>query len=395
MVVVIQENRSFDNLFQGFPGADTVSYGYDSKGNKVQLQPVALEASYGLDHLSSDFFAACDGSPLGQNCKMDGFDKEGVYGSKIPKNPQYGYVPASETTLYFAIAQAYVLADKTFASNIDASFVSHQYQIAAQANSAVDLPQLAWGCSGGPTDTVVTLDADRSYGPREPACFNSRTIADELDAKKKTWRFYATASGGVSDDWSAYQAIKHIYDGRKWTQDVVNPPSQFLADVAAGNLANVTWITPTCADSDHADCLSNTGPQWVADVIDAVGQSPFWNSSAVFVIWDEWGGWYDHVAPPYADYDGLGMRVPMLIVSPYAKQGYVSHVQYESASIPRFIEDTFGLKRLAAADARAASPAGDAFDFTQPPRTFSPFASQSRERAFMRSLPDPRPPDDD
>lgn len=89
-------------------------------------------------------------------------------------------------------------------------------------------------------------------------------------------------------------------------------------------------------------------------------------------MWDEWGGWYDHVKPPYLDSDGLGMRVPLLVVSPYAKAGYVSHIQYEHGSLLKFIEDIFGLPRLAASDTRANSPAGDCFDFTQKPRPFKP-----------------------
>ncbi len=91
-------------------------------------------------------------------------------------------------------------------------------------------------------------------------------------------------------------------------------------------------------------------------------------------MWDEWGGWYDHVAPPYVDYDGLGFRVPLLVVSAYAKQNHVSHVQYEHGSILRFVEDAFGLAPLAASDARATSPAADCFDFRKKPRPFSPFA---------------------
>jgi phospholipase C len=155
----------------------------------------------------------------------------------------------------------------------------------------------------------------------------------------------------------------------------------------------MTWVTPTCATSDHAGCGSNQGPAWVASVVDAIGTSKFWNSTAIFVFWDEWGGWYDHVAPPYVDYDGLGFRVPMLIISPYAKQNYVSHVQYEHGSMLKFAEDVFGLGRLSAADTRANSPAADAFDFTQKPRAFSSFASKRTQRYFIDAPPDRRVPD--
>ena len=115
---------------------------------------------------------------------------------------------------------------------------------------------------------------------------------------------------------------------------------------------------------------SGSGPAWVASLVDAVGESRFWNSSAVFVMWDDWGGWFDPVKPVYEDYDGLGFRVPLLMISPYAKHGYVTHVQYETASVLRYIEDNFALPPMAASDKRANDPATDAFDYARQPRKF-------------------------
>ncbi len=183
--------------------------------------------------------------------------------------------------------------------------------------------------------------------------------------------------------------MKHIRYGPDWAADVVAPSQQFIADVGKGYLAGVTWITPSCYNSDHAGCLGKGGPAWVTSLVNAVGESQFWDTTAIFVMWDEWGGWYDHVAPPTLDYDGLGFRVPLVVVSPYAKKNYVSHVQYEHGSILRFAEDTFGLAQLAASDARATSPAADCFDFSKPPRKFKPFAA----RPF--AINDPRPVDSD
>jgi phospholipase C len=113
----------------------------------------------------------------------------------------------------------------------------------------------------------------------------------------------------------------------------------------------------------------------------------------VFVVWDDWGGLYDHVPPPFRDYDGLGFRVPMLMISPYAKKNYVSHVVYETASILSFTEDVFRLGRLAKSDARATSPAADCFDFTQPPRTFVPIKATQPPSFFLNQPNDGRPPD--
>jgi phospholipase C len=382
VVIVMQENRSFDNLFQGYPGADTQPYGYDLQGDKIKLRPVSLAAKYGIDHFSQQFFAAYDGG------KMDGFDQE-TYDGPAPPHPAYGYVPHAESALYFQMAGQYVLADRMFTSNIDASFVSHQYIIAGQAQRSVDLPSIEWGCDGTGGDFIGTLKEDRNYGPDQFPCFDYTTLGDELDAAGLTWRYY-TAS--PTDIWSGYQAVSHIYNGPDWA-NVIAPDTKFLSDVAAGTLSNVTWITPTCETSDHAGCRSKKGPEWVASIVDAVGQSPFWNSTAIFVMWDEWGGWYDHVPPPYVDYDGLGIRVPLLIVSPYAKAGYVSHVQYEHGSILKFAEDQFGLARLSHSDSRAHSPEDDSFDFRASPRPFQVFGQALKARDWERTFPDRRPPD--
>lgn len=120
------------------------------------------------------------------------------------------------------------------------------------------------------------------------------------------------------------------------------------------------------------NCGGGYGPSWVAALVNAVGKSKFWDSTAIFVQWDHWGGFYDHVPPPYMNFDSLGFRVPLLVISPYAKRDYVSHTQYETASVLRFAEDLYGLGQLAAADKRAASPAADCFDFSQKPRAFVP-----------------------
>jgi phospholipase C len=242
-------------------------------------------------------------------------------------------------------------------------------------------------------------------------CWDPTTLADEIDAAGLSWAFYAAPvkgggsfSCGGSDIrsdrsthrvglWSAYQAIKHICYGADWSADVFSPPSQFLSDIAKKQLRNVTWITPTCANSDHAGCNSDTGPSWVTSVVNAIGESQFWDTTAIFILWDDPGGWFDPVAPQYLDNDGLGDRVPLLVISPYAKQNYVSHVNYEFGSILRFTEDQFGLKRLGVSDSRANSPQGDCFNFSQSPRRFVPFSSSHTRSYFLHQPPDIRPPD--
>ncbi len=399
VVYIVQENRSFDDLFHGYPGADTVSSGKDSKGHTVILKPVPLSDQYVIDHSAAAMFAACNGTGKlpGTDCRMNGFNNESYCcGPQGVKYPMYVYAPHSDTKPYFDMAHEGVVADRMFQSHLDESFVSHQYIIAAQAASSVDLPYGAWGCEGGASDEVETITKDRQYGHPQQACFDYQTLGDELDKAKLSWRFYASKYGspssGAGGYWSSYQAVRHIYYGPDWKK-VISPNWKFITDVRAGKLANFTWITPVCDDSDHVNCPGGYGPSWVSALVNTVGKSKFWDSTAIFIQWDDWGGLYDHVPPPYENYDGLGFRVPLLVISPYAKHHYVSHVQYETASVLRFAEDLFGLGQLAAADKRANSPALDCFDFSQIPRPFVKIKAPLPPKFFMRQYDEYQAPD--
>ncbi|HEV3090040.1 MAG TPA: alkaline phosphatase family protein [Candidatus Cybelea sp.] len=396
VVFIVQENRSFDNLFQGYPGADTVAQGKTSNGQTVALVPVSLGQHYVIDHSFDAMLEACNGKGKmpGTDCLMNGFDRE--LADDYPKSlthPQYTYVPHSESKPYFDMAHEWVLADRMFQSQLDESFVAHQYIIAAQAHSSVDIPPGYWGCGGEKYNVVPVITQKRTIGQTsEEPCFDYQTLGDELDRHKLSWRFYATAYGSRSSGdggvWSSYQAVRHIYRGPDWKKDVITPNWRFITDVRAGKLANFTWITPVCDDSDHVNCPGNYGPSWVAALVNTVGTSKFWDSTAIFVQWDDWGGNYDHVAPEYKDYDGLGFRVPLLVISPYAKRDYVSHVHYETTSVLRFAENLYGLSQLTAADTRAVSPAGDCFDFNQSPRAFVKIAAPEPPSFFMHNNAD-------
>ncbi len=422
VVIIIQENRSFNNLFMNYPGATTATYGYNAKHQQIALQPVTLATTWDLQHNAQGFIKSCrgTGSIPGTNCRMNGFDKQrwtcGRPSAPPCPNPDppYSYVPQSEAQPYWDMANQYVLADEMFESDFDtSSFVSHQYAIAAvNPNASVDNPETLWGCPGGPADRISVLGPNRNYeAGSEVPCWDPTTLGDELDAAGLTWAFYAApvkgggsfscGTGGIQGDagkgrvgiWSAYQAIHHICYGPDWDADVIAPSSKFITDVGKGELRSVTWITPTYANSDHGGSGSSTGPSWVTQLVNAVGESPSWDSTAIFIFWDESGGWFDPVAPAYVDNDGLGFRVPLLIISPYAKQGYVSHVPYEHGSILKFVEDQFGLGRLAASDTRANSPESDAFDFSGGPRQFVPIASRYERSYFLHQPMDYRAPD--
>jgi phospholipase C len=402
VVIIIQENRTVDNLFQGFAGANVQPYGYNEKGEKIALRPVPLEARWDFHHDSSSYFAACDGQGTfpGTHCKMDGFDKEywecgkAGYPPCPNANPPYGYVPRNETQPYFFIGKHYIFADEMFPSNFDSgSFISHQYIIAGQASSTVNYPIGPWGCEGGTGSRIPTVTKQRTIGGNVEPCFDNATLGSELDHAGVSWRFYTSAVTGGGGTWSAYQAIKPIYDGPDWRKDVITPQTKFFSDVANGALPAVSWVTPTCLNSDHAGCHSNTGPAWVASLVNAVGESPYWKSTVIFIFWDDYGGWYDHVAPALVDYDGLGIRVPLLMVSAYAKQGCVDHTHYEHGSILKFVENQWQLARLSASDTRANPISETCFDFNGAPRAFETIPASHDARYFIAQPLDTRPPD--
>ncbi|MGP6158187.1 MAG: alkaline phosphatase family protein [Vulcanimicrobiaceae bacterium] len=376
VVIVIQENRSFDDLFYGFPGADSATTGQTHTGAIVALAPVPLEDGKDVGHFHYSYDLAYD------NGQMDGFDLEQGYGFNssgqyvpVPQPPTYpyAYVPHAETQPYIDLAGAYTLADRMFQSNSGPSFPAHQYLIAGQSDDADEVPSVSpWGCDA-PAGTVVSqLGADGRDTVGIFPCFDYTTLADLLDARMLTWRYYSPALSNTAGATfgAAFDAVRHIRFGSDWTSDVITPQTNVLTDVAAGTLADVTWIVPSFPDSDHPLGHSNSGPSWVSSIVNTIGSSPFWNSTAIFVVWDDWGGWYDHVAPRQLDSMGLGFRVPLIVVSPYAKHGYVSHVQHEFGSILHFTEEAFGLPSLGQADARA-DDFGDCFDFKRTPLPFA------------------------
>jgi len=423
VVIVVQENRSFDNLFHGFAGADYADYGYDHLGRRVRLAPVSLRVGYDISHRYNDFLLAYNGG------KMNGFDL--VYAGEgqaavgpPPKNayPQYAYVPENEIEPYFTMAKRYTLADHLFQSNLDQSFGAHLFLIAGQAAHVINVPSgKPWGCDSSPFSRVPTLGPHRRPGPHVYPCFEFRTLGDELDAAHLPWRYYAPhvdsqklwAQIGAQrlhrrarqakaprhgpdfgQLWTAYDAVVHIRYGPDWATNIVSPETSVLSDIPNGELAAVTWVIPDWKNSDHSDSESDSGPDWVASIVNAVGHSKYWNDTAILILWDDSGGWYDHVRPPQVDDDGLGDRVPLIVVSPYAKAGYVSHVPYEFGSILKFTEHVFGLPPLAASD-RRANDLDDCFDFTQAPRPFVTIPTRLTVGDLLRRRPSLVPPDDD
>jgi phospholipase C len=317
---------------------------------------------------------------------MDGFAQDG---SLLP----YSYVPKHDVEEYWSLAQQYVLGDRMFQSNTGPSFVAHQYMIAGQSGNVAENPTgSTWGCDAAPGTTAALIGPNGTELPGVFPCFDYVTTADLLDQKGVTWRYYAPGDGSNFYILSAYQAIRHIRFGKDWAENVISPSRRVLVDIRAGELAQVTWIVPDWSHSDHPGS-GNEGPDWVASIVNAIGNSPYWNSTAIFISWDDWGGWYDHVSPTKVDDMGPGFRVPLLIVSPYAKQGYITHHFHEASGFIKFIEHNFDLGTLGRRDA-GTDAFSDCFDYTQVPGTFVAIPTRVRVEDLIRET-DSGPPDDD
>ncbi|MGB6518440.1 MAG: alkaline phosphatase family protein [Candidatus Cybelea sp.] len=236
---------------------------------------------------------------------------------------------------YWSMAKHYVLGDHMFPTQASGRFTAHQDLIrgGTELNSyetLIDFPTDGpWGCDAPPGVVTSLLTSSGQYlanqGPTP--CFTYNTMRDLLDAKGVQWKYYTptiTTHGG--DLWNAFDAIKAVRYGSEWTANISSPETNIFKDISGNALPAVSWVIPDGQNSDHPAQQSwgiktDTGPSWVASIVNAVGQSQYWNSTAIVVVWDDWGGFYDHVAPPQLDYTGLGFRVPLLVVSPYAKPG--------------------------------------------------------------------------
>jgi phospholipase C len=378
VVIIYQENRTPDDLFNGLPGADTVRYGLNSHGQKVPLHAVSLSAPYDLPHEHRAFEIEYNGG------QMNGFDKVSstCYGATycMPQGVRaYGFVPHGEVAPYFDMAEQYAFGDRMFQTNEGPSFPAHQY-IVSGTSTIYDGSNLrasenpfrpdgaeSGGCDSPPGSLVTLINPAGQEIQKMYPCFNRISLMELLDRKSLTWRYYQASPGpGI---WNGPDAVVNIRKSEAYNSEVVTPPSQVLTDIANGNLADVVWVTPTALASDHAYANNGSGPSWVAAVVNAIGESKYWDDTAIFVTWDDWGGWYDHVKPPIYNSYELGFRVPLIVISPYAKAHYISHVQHEFGSILKFTEKVFDLPSMHTTDVRA-DDLMDCFDFSQPPRKF-------------------------
>ena len=389
IVFIIKENHSFDNYFGTFPGAEGATTGVTSTGATVTLGHTPNAPPTDIGHAFAETVTAIDGG------KMDKFDliaNGNVNGYLLP----YTQYQQADIPNYWSLAQTYVLADHMFSSLHGPSFPNHLYTIAADSDGITDNPvgttsgaseTTKWGCDALATATVKTLDASGNVVLIYP-CVDppNGTIMDSMQTANITWKYYAPRPNTSGYIWNVLDGVHHIrcadtvfpnctQDGPLWTtNDVID--SQFDLDAAAGNLPDVSYVVTSGADSEHPVSSVCVGENRSIAQIDAVMNGPDWNSTAIFLTWDDHGGFYDHLAPPVMDQFGLGVRVPLLVISPYAKQGYISKTQYEFSSLLAFVEKRFNLPFLTARDA-SANDLEDAFDFTQSPRAPTPLVQRT------------------
>ena len=406
VVIIFQENRTPDNLFHDpvliSRGADIASSGLNSKGQTLPLTPVSLAVPYDLGHSHNAFLAEWN------NGQMDGADKVKVTCPNgpphcAPPNPQYQYVQASDVQPYFMLAETFTFGDRMFQTNQGPSFPAHQYIVsgtsALSPTSKFDISEnpVAFnssahtGCIAPPGSTVGIIDTTDSNPLTNQTqtsypCTDHATLTDLLDAAAINWKYYTPVLGSI---WTGPNAIQHMCGpdapppngtnciGTEWTNHVVIGKTNVLTDIAAGTLPAVSWVIPTGQASDHAVGNDGSGPSWVAAVVNAIGTSQYWKDTAIIITWDDWGGWYDHVPPPpVSTLTNIGLRVPLIVVSPYAKAAYISHVNHDFGSILRFIEKTFGLRQIDPAGGYADSRADDLSDCLDLFQTPLPFAKK-------------------
>lgn len=374
-VFIMQENRSFDSYFGTYPGADGIPKGVtvpDPKGGP----PVAPfhdpnnnnnGGPHGWDNARADI----DGG------NMDGFlgasykDKQQKRIRRVKPKPVIGNLTDvmgwhdyREIPNYWDYARLYVLQDRMFESVASYSLPAHLYMLAGQSGGYV-----------GKTDQPF------------PSTFNFKEITELLMSGKIDWKYYVT-SGNIPDTEDAHvvgtrpqqvqtphrytlfnplPAFPEVRDNPAQSSRLVDT-SQFYNDAKNGNLPQVSWVIPSDAVSEHGPSGVREGMAYVTGLVNAVMKSRDWNNTAIFISWDDWGGFYDHVPPPKIDKFGLGLRVPGLVISPYAKQNFIDHKTFSFESWLRIVEERFGIIPMTARD-RNAGDMLDAFDFNQKPRS--------------------------
>jgi len=373
VIVIVKENHTFDNYFGTFPGAEGTTTAVTSSGT-MSVGESPDKTPRDLCHEHACALADWNGG------QMNGWDS--TTGTSV-NGDQLAYSQYLEKDIpnYWQYARKFTLADHFFANVLGPSFPGHTFVLAAQAGWAFGNPNTQvywpyWGCDQASSTTVPTLAGGTCTEADVFPCFKIPSLPDVLPPGVD-WKFYGSNFYLLPEVWSMFDAIDSVRHGSGWSKIVV--ASQLTTDIQNNALPPVTFLVNQDLDDEHPNVGSVcAGENWTVSYINQIMQSPYWKDTVILFTMDDFGGWYDHIAPPRqygcdAQHPyGLGFRLPLIIISPYAKPGYVFKEVSEQASIPRFIERVFGSTQTlhdldpAAQDAQA-NDLFDAFDFTQTP----------------------------
>ena len=336
ILFLIQENHSFDNYFGTYPGANGLPAGWLvplKPGGPPTMPPFHFTYYLrgDLDSNAETARAAIDGG------KMDNW---------IPAErtmDTLGYYDGSDIPNYWAYAKQFTLADNFFSSFAGPTLPNRLYTLAAQ--------------SGG-------VSKNQTAAPK--GGFTFPTLADQLRIANVSWSYY---TGGKSGQFGTSNPLpgftQFMQDPRLMAHMVQN--TAFFRDLRDGTLPSVAWIAPNALESERPTADIHVGMWYVTALTNALMKSPYWKNTLLVVTWSDYGGFYDHVTPPQVDASGYGPRVPALMISPYARAGFVDHTLYDFTSVLRSIEKRFNLQPMTSRD-RQANTLADGLDMTQTPR---------------------------
>jgi phospholipase C len=379
VVFIIKENRTFDHFFGRFPGANGVTFGYTCDGDRVPLTRAELTA-VGAEHSFVAGVVAVNGGRMNCFDRLDSAD-----------GPSAPYVQFDERDIpsYWAYARHFALSDAFFSSIYGPTGMEHLWTLASQTDRFVDHQREGQEGTGEPREhcrdpeeltysfrKLTAAEEDNVFALEERAdverlvsrywierwpCIDIAILPDLLEDAGISWRYYRGNNGWIQP----MEMIRHVVEGPMYKKVV--PESDFLGDLRAGRLPEVSWLVPPLAYSDHPARGRSIcgGENWTVRIMNALQSAPEWRRTAVFLVWDDFGGFYDHVPPPHVDIYGMGPRVPAIVLSPWARPGYIEHRVYDFSSVLRFIERLHDLPALSQRD-RRADPMIDMFDFDQP-----------------------------
>ena len=349
IVVLVRENHSFDNLFGTFPGVAGATTAKISTGKTTNLLRTPDHTLLDISHAGGAAALAVNGGKMNQFNLLPGAMQNG----KDIANSQYR---RQDIPTYWSYAQNFALQDHFFSTIMGPSFPNHLVTVAASSANTVDNPGgqtfHAWGCDGGPYTLVSAMDPKTGRNYSTKPCFNIPTMADTFQRHGVSWKYYAPGQYKSGYIWSSFDAIKHIRNSKLWKTNVQSS-NKFVQDVRAGNLPQVSWLVTGEQQSDHPPYSICVGQSWTAKQINAIMQSKYWKSTLIVLTWDDFGGFYDHVAPPVKNHISLGPRVPTILISPYARAHFIDHHTLNFNSILKFVESDFALPPLNANDRSA------------------------------------------